>query len=108
MVSAGPEDSQILSGSPSVRRNFIDIYLSQLSREYLTNLSDYQKVLAQKNAALKRQMDHSAFDAYGFLIEGGEKKIFYTGDFRGHGRKGSLIDRLPDSLPEIDAASRLT
>jgi len=48
-------------------------------------------------------MDHSAFDAYGFLIEGGEKKIFYTGDFRGHGRKGSLIDRLPDSLPEIDA-----
>ncbi|MFC1818938.1 MBL fold metallo-hydrolase [Thermodesulfobacteriota bacterium] len=48
-------------------------------------------------------LDHSAFDSYGFLIEGGEKSIFYTGDFRGHGRKGVLIKRLPSQLPEIDA-----
>ncbi len=32
-------------------------------------------------------MDHSAFDAYGFLIESNGKSIFYSGDFRGHGRK---------------------
>ena len=30
-------------------------------------------------------MDHSAFDAYAFLIEADGKSIFYSGDFRGHG-----------------------
>lgn len=32
-------------------------------------------------------MDHSAFDAYGFLIETDGKRVFYSGDFRKHGRK---------------------
>jgi ribonuclease J len=32
-------------------------------------------------------MDHSAFDAYAFVIEGGGKKVIYSGDFREHGRK---------------------
>lgn len=61
-VSSGPEDSDILSGSPSVRRTFLDIYLSQYSRTYLDNLKDYHRALAQKNAALKNEMDCSAYD----------------------------------------------
>jgi ribonuclease J len=48
-------------------------------------------------------MDHSAFDSYGFLISTAGKNIFYSGDFRGHGRKSKLLTRLPHSLPEIDA-----
>jgi ribonuclease J len=32
--------------------------------------------------------DHSAFDAYSFLIEANGKRIFYTGDFRMHGLRG--------------------
>ncbi len=48
-------------------------------------------------------MDHSAFDAYGFLISASGKNIFYSGDFRGHGRKSKLLDRLPKLLPSIDA-----
>ena len=47
-------------------------------------------------------MDHSAFDSYGFLISAKGKNIFYSGDFRGHGRKAKLLDRLPNSLPKID------
>jgi hypothetical protein len=43
-------------------------------------------------------MDHSAFDAYGFLISAGDKSLFYTGDFRGHGRKGKLLDRFVEKL----------
>lgn len=31
--------------------------------------------------------DHSAFDSYSFLIEAENKRIFYSGDFRSHGRK---------------------
>jgi ribonuclease J len=36
--------------------------------------------------------DHSGFDASSFLIEVENKKIFYSGDFRGHGRKSVLLD----------------
>jgi ribonuclease J len=39
-------------------------------------------------------MDHSGPDASAFLIEPDGKKIFYTGDFRGHGRKGKLLEGL--------------
>ena len=38
-------------------------------------------------------IDHSAFDAYGFLIECDNKKVIYTGDFRQHGTKGVLTGR---------------
>lgn len=36
-------------------------------------------------------VDHSAYDAYMFLIETPDKKILHTGDFRGHGRRGKAI-----------------
>jgi ribonuclease J len=44
-------------------------------------------------------MDHSAPDANAFLIEVDGKRIFYTGDFRGHGRKGIVFDRLTKNPP---------
>jgi ribonuclease J len=49
-------------------------------------------------------VDHSAYDAYAFLIESGGKRIFYSGDFRAHGRKAALFDRLIAHPPKnIDA-----
>jgi len=38
--------------------------------------------------------DHSAFDAYSLLIEADGRRLFYTGDIRGHGRKSSLFEDL--------------
>lgn len=37
-------------------------------------------------------VDHSAFDAHAFLVEDGETRMFYSGDFRAHGRKSKLFD----------------
>lgn len=49
-------------------------------------------------------MDHSAFDAYAFLVESGDKKIFYSGDFRSHGRKSKTFKRFLNHCPEeVDA-----
>ena len=45
-------------------------------------------------------VDHSGFDALAFLIESEGKKIFYTGDFRGHGRKSILFDNLIKHPPQ--------
>jgi len=39
-------------------------------------------------------VDHSGFDAAAFLIEGEGKKILYSGDFRGHGRKQILFENM--------------
>lgn len=44
--------------------------------------------------------DHSAFDAYMLLIEAEGKRLLYTGDFRDHGRKSVLVDRLKALPPE--------
>jgi ribonuclease J len=41
-------------------------------------------------------VDHSAFDAMAFLIEAEGKKLFYSGDFRGHGRKSVLFEKMLD------------
>ncbi len=38
--------------------------------------------------------DHSAFDAYSLLVEAGGKRLFYTGDIRGHGRKAAMFEQL--------------
>ena len=49
-------------------------------------------------------VDHSAYDAYALLIEAGGDRLFYSGDFRGHGRKSALLDRMVASPPKrIDA-----
>ena len=48
-------------------------------------------------------VDHSATDAYAFLIEAEGKRLFYGADFRSHGRKGKLFDNLIQRpIPEID------
>jgi ribonuclease J len=39
-------------------------------------------------------VDHSAADAYAFLIEAEGKRLFYSGDLRSHGRKGVLFENL--------------
>ena len=38
--------------------------------------------------------DHSAFDAYSLLVEADGRRLFYTGDIRGHGRKRSIFEQL--------------
>jgi ribonuclease J len=44
--------------------------------------------------------DHSAFDSYSFLVEAEGKRLFYTGDFRNHGRKASLFRKIITHPPK--------
>jgi len=47
--------------------------------------------------------DHSAIDAFSYLIEGDGKRVFYSGDIRAHGRKHVLFDNLiANPPPSID------
>ncbi len=78
-VSLGPEDAQILSGSPSIRRNFLDVYLSQFSRFYLDHLIDYHKALTQKNACLRTEADPGPFNV--LLAHHGAEVMKARGEF---------------------------
>jgi len=44
--------------------------------------------------------DHSAFDAYSFLVEAGGKSLFYSGDFRSHGRKAKAFYWFTHNAPK--------
>jgi len=45
-------------------------------------------------------VDHSAYDAYAFLVEADGQRLFYSGDLRAHGRKSSLFEKLIGNPPE--------
>lgn len=48
-----PEDIDLVIGSPSLRREYIDQTIGQIDREYRKSLNAYQKVITQKNKLLK-------------------------------------------------------
>jgi DNA replication and repair protein RecF len=52
-VHFSPEDVDLLSGPPSLRRRFLDISASQADETYLRNLMDYNHVVTQRNALLR-------------------------------------------------------
>src|SRR4051812_12560145 len=53
-VVFAPTDLELITGSPSVRRRYLDIMLSQVDRRYIRSLASYTANLAQRNALLKR------------------------------------------------------
>ena len=63
MIFFSPEDLSIIKNSPAERRNFMDMELCQLSKLYVSNLSNYKKVLDQRNNLLKQiSFDRSKID----------------------------------------------
>lgn len=55
VVIFSPDSLNIVKGSPSKRRSFIDMVCSQLSKLYLINLQEYNKCLKIKNSILKNE-----------------------------------------------------
>lgn len=48
-----PEDIELVTGAPAIRRRYLDSVLCQVNPDYCLALSRYNKVLAQRNALLK-------------------------------------------------------
>ena len=53
-----PEDLNIIKEGPAGRRRFIDLELSQLDKIYLSNLTNYNRIINQRNALLKDIYNH--------------------------------------------------
>ena len=79
VVMITPDDVELVTGHSDVRRKFIDICISQTDREYLNNLSEYQKVLEQRNKQLKLFAQHRHFDE--IIIESYDAKLVPAGNY---------------------------
>ena len=97
----------------------VPVYMGELSKNLICAARKFSGQSLPKNTFIhfaKRQpfqigaftitpslVDHSAADAYGFLVEAEGKRIFYSGDFRASGHKSFLFDALLQELPsQID------
>lgn len=47
-------------------------------------------------------IDHSSYNSCMYLIEGNDKKILHTGDFRNHGRKSYSFDKTIKKIGKVD------
>lgn len=88
-------------------RNLIDTTNRMLDKELHGNSFYYFKAWEPFRIGTFRVtpylVDHSAVDAYAFLVEAEGKRIFYSGDLRSHGRKGKLFENLlKHPIPDID------
>ena len=57
IIFFSPEDLNIIKNGPSERRRFIDLELAQLDKLYLSDLSNYNRIVNQRNKLLKDVYD---------------------------------------------------
>lgn len=71
-----PDDLNLFSQSPRYRRKFIDMELIKLSKTYTSTLSHYQKLLKERNQALKQyKVDEALVHIYTMQMIEDEKII---------------------------------
>ena len=69
VIIFSPDDIEIIKGSPSVRRNLLNMELSQISKNYLLNYNQFNKLLKTRNEYLKiLLMNHLADKNYFNII----------------------------------------
>lgn len=54
VVLFSPEDINLVTGSPNLRRNYINLAISQIDKAYKKILSSYENVIIRKNKVLKK------------------------------------------------------
>jgi DNA replication and repair protein RecF len=116
-----PRDLSLVEGSPSDRRRFMDGTLRQVDVEYLLALSEYDKILPQRNALLKRIAERRAspvelefwdeqLAAAGAVIIAGRQRFLRELEVKARathlaltgGRESLSLTYLPSILPAAD------
>ncbi len=67
-VIFSPEDLDLVKEGPAQRRRFMDIELSQVSKNYFYALNEYNKVLEQRNSLLKEGGNKKSLDVWDTLL----------------------------------------
>lgn len=62
VILLSPDELKLIKSSPNTRRNYLNIQISQLQKEYLHFLNNYNTLIKNKNDFLKRLMFNSNLD----------------------------------------------
>ena len=95
VVLFGPQDLDLVTESPSVRRNFLDDVLSQVDREYRRASLSYEKGLRQRNKLLFRIREEGISRSQLLFWD---KLLIKNGDYISK-RRGEFIDFVNDTKP---------
>ena len=83
VVPFTPDDVTLTSGSPSPRRRYLDVLISQLSRPYLQSLAHYQRILEQRNSLLRQLVREPG----GNLVAAVNRLEFWDRELVAHGSR---------------------
>ena len=92
IIFFSPEDLNIVKNGPAERRNFINAELSQIDRIYLSDLTNYNKALNQRNSLLRDPSRQT--DLKGTMDVWDEQLLFYGRKIIGR-RKKFIEDLIP-------------
>ncbi len=90
-----PEDIELVTGAPAIRRRYMDSMLCQINPDYCQALSRYNKVLAQRNALLKEM----------FKRNGNPDQLIYWDEQLTH-NGAILITQRHNAVLELDTVAR--
>ena len=62
IIMLSPDELKLIKSSPSIRRNYLNIQISQLNKEYLYYLNNYNNLIKNKNDYLKKLLINSNLD----------------------------------------------
>ncbi|HDT12357.1 MAG TPA: DNA replication/repair protein RecF [Candidatus Marinimicrobia bacterium] len=89
VVVFSPDDLMIIRDSPAIRRRFLNLEISKFKGVYFQNLTEYQRVLLQRNRLLKEQKYSSQLDK---LIEPWDQALSSLGTKIIHDRLEMIAD----------------
>jgi DNA replication and repair protein RecF len=92
-VFVAPDDVQLITGGSEERRKFLDTLQSQVSKEYLRVLINYNKVLQQRNGYLKAQAEGKQLNQS--LLEVYDQQLIMNGQYIFEQRQTLLAQLLP-------------
>ena len=107
-----PEDLDLVSGSPSGRRRFMDLLIGQIDRSYVAELGRYLRVLEQRNSLLRSAVKGSlsranTIEQLGFWDE----QLTQHGSYVSASRRialGRLCDAFATRASLFTASAKLT
>lgn len=77
IVIFSPDDLEIVKGTQSSKRKFLDLICCQLSKKYMLIFTEYIKILKNKNALLKKELSYQDKDYIYTLNEKLSEYIFF-------------------------------
>jgi DNA replication and repair protein RecF len=93
VVLIAPDDTELVKEGSEERRKFFDSIISQLDRQYLEALIQYNYALKQRNGLLKMFAETNSFDA--IALESYDQILVKSGDVIFRKRKDFILEFVP-------------